>query len=176
MTLKSNIFARPLPALESFEIESYGTLGIPSGPVRFGFQVDLAPNILLQEVVFGLVEQSGNADDKPIGFAVRLDLQRGEVWDLANDSGLIGWVDQPIGYTIAGGDEPILLSLEIERVGSAFLPKLQIGGEEWLYPAIRSTAAVNLVALGGFKATPSNNLSPKEIFANPSVWCEENKK
>ena len=121
MTLKSAPLTRTLSALEPFDVANYGIVEVPSGPARFGFQVDLSPNVILREAVFGLIQQGSSDDGKSIGFAVRLDLERGEIWDLINDSGLIGWVDKPIGFSVAAGDEPVLLSLEIERVGSALL-------------------------------------------------------
>ncbi len=177
MIQKTTAPSSSLLALDSFDLLNYGTLEVPSGPVRFGFQVDLSPNAVLREAVFGLIQQGSSEAGKPIGFAIRIDLERGEIWDLVNDSGLIGWVDRAIGFSAAGGDEPLLLSLEIERVGSAFLPKLQIGGEEWLYPAIRSIAALDFAALAGSKASRnSSSIEPHEIFGNPSLWCEGSEK
>ena len=172
MSQKTSPISHPLLALEAFDMVNYGAVEIPSGPVRFGFQVDLTPHIHLSEVVFGLVQQSGTADGKAVGFAVRLDLDRGEVWDLVNDSGLIGWVDRPISFSASGSDEALLLSLEIERVGSALLPKLQIGGEEWLYPAIRSIAPLDFAAVTGSKSGKTGSIEPTEVFANPSLWCD----
>jgi hypothetical protein len=161
----------PLEAFASFDLANYGSIDAPVGPVRFGFQVDLSPHIKMNEAVFGLVHQS-NGVSKPVGFAVRIDLERGEIWDLVNDSGLIGWVEQPIGLAVAAGEEPLLLSLEVERVGSALLPKLQIGGEEWLYPAIRSTSAMEFTAIAGTKCRHSSELEPREVYSSPSLWCE----
>jgi hypothetical protein len=172
MSTQPSPITLPLPAFAPFDTVNYGTLQVPAGPVRFGFQVDLSPNVVLREAIFGLVQQNADAQGKSLGFAVRIDLERGEIWDLVNESGLIGWVEQPIGFSVAGGDEPLLLSLEIERVGSALLPKLQIGGEEWLYPAIRSVSALDLQAIAGCIGSPSATLEPSEVFSSPSLWSE----
>ncbi len=162
-----------LPGVEfdSFELLNFGSLEVKAEPVRFGFQIDLTPSVLLSQVAFGLMQKGG--DGTRLGFAVRLDLDRGEIWDIANNSGLIGWIDEPQNYLSAATSEPILLSLEIERMGSALLPKLQVGGEEWLYPAVRSLEAIEFVAVAGCSAAHAEGL---ELFSNAALWNEAVKK
>lgn len=158
-----------LPQMDSsdFEVLSFGEQCLPSTPVRFGFQVDLKVQPGLTEVVFGLVNANQNrAQTQPLGFAIRIDLERGEIWDVINDSGLVGWLEQPLASL---GNERILLSLEIERAGSALLPKLQIGGEEWLYPALRSNEAIQLAAVAGTNA----RVNAQDAFSNPTLWSED---
>lgn len=162
-----------LPGVEfdSFELLNFGTLEVPAEPVRFGFQVDLTPSVLLSQVAFGLIQKDDSGSR--LGFAVRLDLDRGEIWDMVNNSGLIGWIEEPQNYVSAATSEPILLSLEIERMGSALLPKLQVGGEEWLYPAVRSHEPLEFVAVAGCTAAHAEGL---ELFSNAAVWQEAVKK
>lgn len=162
----------PEAELESFDTLNFGTVSVPARPSRFGFQVDVTPTPGMNEVVFGLVQSpAGSRSGKPrLGFAVRVDLERGEIWDLVNGSGLIGWVETPLGC--AGSDRTFLLSLEIERIGSALLPKLQVGGEEWLYPAVRSTDALDFVAIAGCAGSTRDSAAHHSHLVKPSVWCE----
>lgn len=178
----------PDAEFEAFHLLNYGNVPAPAIPSRFGFQLDLSALKNVQEVVFGLVQSSpvrqgrdGGFDpvaafcveprEGRVGFAVRVDLERGEIWDLVNGSGLIGWIEEPVGWNEGEPQETMLLSLEIERVGSALLPKLQIGGEEWLYPAIRSTDAIEFTALAGCDQT--SQTAPIACFSNPTVWTED---
>ena len=170
MPLQAHTISLPDAEFESFELLNFGSVEVPAEPVRFGFQIDLTPSVLLSQVVFGLVQKGGKpGTPNRAGFAVRLDLDRGEIWDMVNNSGLIGWIDEPQGYVSAGSQEPILLSFEIERIGSALLPKLQVGGEEWLYPAVRSMDGMEFVAVAGCSAA---HLEGLELFSNAAVWSE----
>ncbi len=158
--------------LESFDLLSFGSQSIPSAPVRFGFQVDIQLHSSISEIMFGLVYPADFCRaEQPIGFGVRIDLERGEIWDVVNDSGLVGWLEQPLG-SAEGSQGTALLSLEIERTGSALLPKLQIGGEEWLYPAMRSIDALELTAVAGCRALPSRSAPAVQVFSRPTLWSE----
>ena len=163
----------PLTELEAFDLLSFGSQAIPSTPVRFGFQIDLQTHAGMSEIVFGLVNPAKPSRvQQPVGFGVRIHLDRGEIWDVVNDSGLVGWLEEPLGCT-EGSDGKVLLSLEIERTGNALLPKLQIGGEEWLYPALRSIDALELTAVAGCTALPGRSSPAAEAFSNPSLWAEQ---
>lgn len=158
-----------LPQLDSsdFEVLSFGEQCLPSTPVRFGFQVDLKVQPGLKEVVFGLVNATPAVRSKqPMGFAIRIDLERGEIWDIINDSGLVGWLEQPLA---GSSTDRVLLSLEIERAGSALLPKLQVGGEEWLYPALRCNEDLQLSAVAG----TNTRVNAPDVFSNPALWSEK---
>ncbi len=81
-------------AFASFDLVGFGTLEVPPHPLRFAFQVDISPKESPAQVMFGHVSQESNGGGKisSHGFAIRLDLATGEIWDLLNESGLIGMV------------------------------------------------------------------------------------
>lgn len=135
---------------------------VPDHPLRFGFQVDLVPQQTeATAVVVGLLDASPGSQR---GFAVKVDLQTGEVWDLLNDSGLIGWVERPMeGFS---DEEPMLISWEIEHYGSALIPKLQIGNDTFLYPALRYTEGMSMRTLTGGEGNVT------VAFLHPAVWRE----
>ncbi len=174
MSLQPSLISLSEAEFEAFEMLNFGRVAVPAEPVRFGFQIDLTPSVLLSQVVFGLVQEGHSAGRaNRVGFAVRLDLDRGEIWDVINNSGLIGWIEEPQGYISAASQEPILLSLEVERIGSALLPKLQVGGEEWLYPAVRCMEELEFIAVAGCSSIHSEGL---ELFGNPAMWSETPRK
>lgn len=162
----------PEAEFEAFDVLSFGSVTVPAKSSRIGFQIDVKAAQMQSQVMFGLVQPASKSRGMArVGFAVRVDLERGEIWDLVNGSGLIGWVESPLKD--AAADENFLLSLEIERIGSALLPKLQIGGEEWLYPAVRSQDSMELLAVAGCCDQASNPVDASGMLINPSVWCEE---
>ena len=158
------------PSLDTFEWVGFGTLSVPSKPVRFGFQVDVVPTAPYPEIAFGIVEREPSGGALGVGFAVRIDLERGEIWDLVNNSGLVGWIEHPLGLNVYSSEEPMLLSWEVERIGSVLIPKLQVGGEEWLYPSIRSVVPLELTAVAGCSAEQA---PPQDWFLHPALWQEE---
>lgn len=167
--------SKPLPIslvdsqFEAYELLNFGAVAVPAKPSRFGFQVDVTPSTSLNQVVFGLVEQqTGERGTARVGFAVRVDLERGEIWDMVNGSGLIGWVEAPLMANGTEKPESFLLSLEIERLGSALLPKLQVGGEEWLYPAVRSQEELEFVAVAGC----GGELDAEACLTKPTIWWD----
>lgn len=154
---------------ESFDVLNFGAISVPAKPARFGFQLDVSPSADLQQVVFGLMEKDETVPSgKRVGFAVRIDLERGEIWDIVNGSGLIGWVENSLGSNAEGKPESFLLSLEIERLGSALLPKLQVGGEEWLYPAVRSQDELEFMAVAGCGGA----VDSESCLTKPTIWWD----
>ena len=158
------------PSLESFEWVGFGKLTIPARPVQFGFQLDMVPTFNHPEISFGIVQRDPSNHSLKMGFAVRIDFERGEIWDLCNNMGLVGWLEQPYGNQGYSPEEPMLLSWEVERIGSALIPRLQVGGEEWLYPSIRSTEDLELSAIAG---CASDLIKPQDSFIHPALWLQE---
>lgn len=160
----------PEMAFASFDLVSFGEITVPEHPLRFGFQVDIVPEAEVnQQLIFALVSQNRGTEGraKTHGFAIRLDLKTGEVWDLLSDSGLIGWIDGPV--TRFTDEEPLLLSWQVEHLGAALIPKLQIGDEVFLYPALRYEEGMVMDTMAGTLAGKTATLS---AFMHPAVWRE----
>src|SRR5687768_15286449 len=123
----------PDSAFACFDLVGFGQVTVPEHPLRFGFQLDIVPANVPSHLLFGLVSsvRDGRGSARSHGFVVRLDLETGEIWDALNDSGLIGWIDSPQTLSRFTEEEPMLLSWEVEHLGCALIPKLQIGNEEW---------------------------------------------
>ena len=162
----------PEMAFASFDLVSFGSLTIPPHPLRFGFQVDIIPDTSPDHILFALTtqERSRSGLNGTRGFAVRLDLKTGEIWDLLNDSGLIGIMeDSEIFFSKFTDEEPMLMSWEVEHLGNALIPRLHIGGEEWLYPAIKAHDSLTMDTLAGGEGDKGSTMT---AFMHPAVWRE----
>jgi hypothetical protein len=160
------------PAFADFQVMSYGSLLLPDHPIRFGFQVDIVPSNCPSSILFGLISRdpvnSGCA--KTTGFAVRLELEMREVWDALNGSGLVGWVEHPLGLAGFTDEEPLLLGWEIEFHGQALIPKLVVADQQWLYPAIQCPNPIVMESIVGWKG--EWEADPRGIFLHPALWRE----
>lgn len=163
----------PDPAFSEFQVMSYGSLLLPGHPIRFGFQVDIVPHNCPPTILFGLISRdpvNGGAP-KTSGFAVKVDLQMREVWDVLNGSGLVGWVEHPLGLARFTDEEPLLLGWEIEFHGHALIPKLVVGEQQWLYPAIQCPEPVVMESIVGWQG--EWNSDPRALFLHPALWREQ---
>jgi hypothetical protein len=156
----------------SFELVSFGQINVPTHPLSFGFQVDVVPSqIQTSQILFGLVSRIRDESGKirSHGFAVRIDLETGEIWDMINGSGLVAWLDSPSTLYRFTDEEPMLLSWKVEHLGNALIPRLQIAGEEWLYPAVQSYAPMTMETMAGCTGPKDAALT---AFMHPAVWRE----
>lgn len=161
------------PAFAGFQVQSFGSLLLPDYPIRFGFQVDIVPANCPTSILFGLISRdpvnSGSA--KTSGFCVRVDLEMREVWDVLNGSGLVGWVEHPLGLAGFSDEEPLLLGWEIEYHGQALIPKLIVADQQWLYPAIQCPEPIVIETIVGWAGEWEQD--PRGIFLHPALWREQ---
>lgn len=160
----------PETAFASFDLASFGEILVPDHPLRFGFQVDIVPSQNpCQHIILALISRQTEIRDgvkHTHGFAVKVDLETGEIWDLLNDSGLVGWIDRPMdSFT---DEEPLLLNWEVEHYGAALIPKLQIANEVFLYPALRFTDGMIMDTVTGSET----GMGALTTFLHPAVWKE----
>lgn len=157
-------------ALRSFHLQSFGTIQVPTGLIRVGFQIDLSPPPPHGEILFGLLATRCMRPEDTHGFLIRIDFERGEIWDAGNDTGLLGWIDSdaPSASVHAGG-EPLLLSFELEKNGQALIPTLRVGREEWLYPSLCLSEGTLLSAVAGGDADNQHTYG----FQHSAFWHEE---
>ncbi|HCN28017.1 MAG TPA: hypothetical protein DIT64_04380 [Verrucomicrobiales bacterium] len=166
--------ASPLPNagthFSGFALVSFGELNVPGGPMEFGFQLDFVPDeIQARQLIFGLLCHSENSPDGEHGFAVRVDLTTGEIWDALNDNGIVGWVENPDKLERFSTEEPLLMSWRVEHLGGALIPKLHIAGEDHLYPSLRYEPGMVMTTVAG---TDGGLQSALNGFMHPAVWQE----
>jgi hypothetical protein len=160
-------------AFNGFTVQSFGSLVTPDHPIRFGFQVDIVPSQCPRIVTFGLVahEPANGGHPKTHGFAVRIDLESKEIWDLLNGSGLVGWLDHPGGLEAFTDEEPLLLGWEIDLHGQAMIPRLQLADQQWLYPTIHCANPATFEAIVGWSDDWHGDA--RSIFLHPALWREQ---
>jgi hypothetical protein len=63
----------------------------------------------------------------------------------------------------------MLMSWEVEHLGNALIPRLHIGGEVWLYPAIKAYDSLTMDTLAGGEGDKGSTMT---AFMHPAVWRE----
>jgi len=151
--------------LQAFRVRSHGRIRVRKVTQKFGFQIRVRDTVPHPSLIFGLAQVHNPG---PVArFVARVDLESGEVWDAADGGELLGDFDAA-AWRCREEDHP--LRWEIERCGSALIPRLHIGSEEILYP---SQLFPNE---GGFVAFTGHNLEdvdPRTIFSPGYVWCQD---
>jgi hypothetical protein len=148
-----------------FNLDGHGHFQVSSATRRFGFEITVNEMSGQPSVIFGISRADGEKSD--VRFAVRLDLATGQLWDAAHERGLIGVLDTT---PYPGREELGRISLrwQVERAGNALIPRLHVGGEEFLYPAVRLLEDAPFVAFVGHDAL---ELEGSAIFSPSHVWC-----
>ncbi len=152
----------------SGNLPACGQLALPDANCQIAFEIDIIPRECPPQVYFGLVEAERAGNQRLRGFVVRLDLGRGEVWDALNGGGPIGTLETgPLGLDRYDDEEPLLLSLRVDKCGSNLLPTLRIGGVTFLYPAFHSNNCKRLAAFSAV-SQPGRDAPPFCHF--PALW------
>ena len=131
----------PIPNLEQFQLEELGqTPPIENPNAEVSFKVDLEPARVTRRVVVGIQDESRNR-----GIIVAVYPATGEVCDLSNGGGVIGYLSQaPVSP-----NAPITCDLTLYRFGSNFVCSVRILGEIFLYPAFSLEGCTKLTAFVG---------------------------
>lgn len=141
----------------------YGSIEVTEVTNGFGFQIR-ACNPLSHPSLFLALTTPGDAP--AVTFAVRVDLESGEIWDIGNNTGMLGWLDRDL-WPNASEDYPLVLRWEIEHTGHSLIPRLLIGEEEWLYPSVAFPGDAQFTALAGHDM---DDAAISEIFSPGYVW------
>lgn len=99
------------------------------------FEIEMELRGVDQTLFAGFIQthwfNGGHAEATP-GIGMSIDPASGEVRDLLNDQGIVGYFESaPVESGITH-----FFCLETEKIGNVFLPKLTIGEEKILYPAL----------------------------------------
>lgn len=152
--------------LDQYTISQHGRVMVHEGTTSFGFQMRVENVDVRPSLVFALTTNKINDLGQ---FAVHIDLTTGEISDIANKTGVIGWLEQDI-YEAIDESHPLMLRWEVEHIGGALIPRLQIGDEEWLYPSVLFSGKAKYTAVAGYH-TPLNHAG--SMFSPTYVWCQD---
>ncbi len=130
-----------IPELNQFAIEELGqTPAVDKPNAEVSFKVDVEPARVTRRVVVGILDES-----RKRGIAVAVYPATGEVCDLCNGAGVIGY----LANTPLAPGVPLPCDLTLYRFGQNFVCSVRIQGEIFLYPAFSLTGAARLTAFVG---------------------------
>lgn len=130
-----------IPELSQFELEELGrTPSVDNPNAEVSFKVDLEPNRVTRRLVVGILDES-----RKRGIAIAIYPATGEVCDVTNGGGVIGYLSQaPLNPGV-----PVACDLTLYRFGKNFVCSVRVSGEIFLYPAFAMDGNATLTAFVG---------------------------
>ena len=135
-----------IPELNQFALEELGQNPLVENPkAEVSFKVDVVPCRVTRRVVVGILDES-----RKRGIAVAIYPATGEVCDLSNGGGVIGYLAKaPLAPGV-----PVPCDLTLYRFGQNFVCSVRIQGEIFLYPAFSMASSTRLTAFVGQEEAP----------------------
>lgn len=138
-----------IPNLQQFQLEELGQTPTVDNPnAEISFKVDVEPNRVTKRIVVGIRDESCNR-----GITVAIYPATGEVCDLCNGGGVIGYLSQA---PVSPG-APVACDLTLYRFGANFVCSVRIQGEIFLYPAFSLEGNTRLTAFVGQEGESEND-------------------
>ena len=137
-----------IPDLEQFQLEELGqTPAVDNPNAEVSFKVDIEPSRVTRRVVVGILDES-----KKRGITVAIYPATGEVCDVTNGGGVIGYLSKsPLSPGV-----PVPCDLTLYRFGKNFVCSVRIQGEIFLYPAFSMDGNARLTAFVGQESEDGN--------------------
>src|SRR4029078_8148344 len=104
-------------------IRSHGRIHVRKNTQRFGFQIRARDCVPHPALMFGIAQVE--SDHQRVRFAVRLDLESGEIWDAAHGTGLLGTLEHA-NWPSPDDERRLLLRWSLERARSVLIPPLHV--------------------------------------------------
>lgn len=139
-----------------YAVNRVDTAAVPEQRTTLVFECDLNHGVRDQKVFLGLMgtENLGIGANSP-GIGVAVDLQSGLVTDVVNDQGVLGYLENPPG----DAGEPVHVKVEVELIGRVVLPRIVVGADVILHPALFLDMHGGLSALLGTSVFPFGDAS-----------------
>lgn len=129
-----------VPSLEQYALQAVDEIRFNGDNEELKYSVQITPQSLTNRVVVALLDQRQQR-----GMAVAIYPATGEVCDVTNGGGVIGYLkDAPLNP-----QRPINCELNIFRFGKNFVCNAVIGGETFLYPAFSYSENAPMAAMVG---------------------------
>lgn len=130
-----------IPDLSQFSLEELGQAPSVDKPnAEVSFKVDIEPGRVTRRVVVGILDET-----RKRGIAVAIYPATGEVCDLVNGAGVVGY----LANTPLAPGAPVPCDLTLYRFGRNFVCSVRIQGEIFLYPSFSLSGAARLTAFVG---------------------------
>ncbi len=138
-----------IPELNQFVLEELGQTPLVDKPnAEVSFKIDIEPARVTRRIVVGILDES-----RKRGIAVAIYPATGEVCDLCNGGGVIGY----LANTPLAPGMPVPCDLTLYRFGQNFVCSVRVHGEIFLYPAFSLGGAAKLTAFVGQEANSGND-------------------
>ena len=130
-----------IPDLEQFQLEELGqTPAVEHHNAEISFKVDVEPSRVTKRLVVGILDES-----RKRGITIAIYPATGEVCDLTNGGGVIGYLSQtPLAPGVA-----VPCDLTLYRFRLNFVCSVRVQGEIFLYPAFSMDGNARLSAFVG---------------------------
>ena len=150
-------------------LQSHGKISVQERTLSFGFQIHARTPMPRPSIVFTLSQTSGETNRRPVQFGIRVDFESGEIWDIANKSGVLGFLEKDL-WPAQEGEYPITLRWEVEHTGHVLIPRLIVGDEEWLYPSLLFPGQSEFIAMTGHDLKGQDDSA---VLSAGYVWCQD---
>lgn len=138
-----------IPELNQFVLEELGQTPLVDKPnAEVSFKIDVEPVRVTRRIVVGILDES-----RKRGIAVAIYPATGEVCDLCNGGGVIGY----LARTPLAPGVPVPCDLTLYRFGQNYVCSVRIHGEIFLYPAFSLGGATKLTAFVGQEANSGSD-------------------
>ena len=131
----------PVPRLDQFHLHSVEQTCLSDEHTQISFSVELEHDQITQRVLVGLLDE-----DREHGACLAIYPATGEVCDLTNGGGVIGYLS--LSPVMPG--QSMHCELLLYKYGGNFVCSARICGETFLYPAFSMTDCSRLTALVGY--------------------------
>ncbi len=133
-----------IPDLAQFQLEELGQTPFVDNPnTEVSFKVDIEHSRVTRWIVVGLLDES-----KKRGISIAINHGTGEVCDLTNGGGVIGYLSKaPLNSGV-----PVPCDLTLYRFGKNFVCSVRVQDEIFLYPAFSMDGNARFTAFVGQEA------------------------
>ncbi|MEX2578225.1 MAG: hypothetical protein WD342_04140 [Verrucomicrobiales bacterium] len=137
-----------IPDIDQFQLEELGQTPLVDNPkAEVSFKVDIEPARVTRRVVVGILDER-----RKRGITVAIYPATGEVCDLSNGGGVIGYLSKaPLNP-----GAPVPCDLTLYRFGSNFVCSVRVHGEIFLYPAFALDGGTKMTAFVGQEKSDDN--------------------
>jgi hypothetical protein len=133
-----------------FAVDRIASAPLTPGRKTLALECDVHQGAESHRIFLGLMETESTGVSRCPGIGICVDLQTGLVTDVVNDMGVLGYLED--APTEANG--PLHVRLEVETIGPVAIPRLMVGNDVILHPALYLEAQDRLSALVGTSLNP----------------------
>ena len=152
-----------IPNLGQFHLNPLEQASIESSRSQVSFQVNVEHERMTQRILVGLLD-----DEQKRGAAIAIYPATGEVCDLANGGGVIGYLSS----SPLMPNEMIPCEILLYKFGRNCVCSVRVQGETFLYPAFMLDDPTSLTAFVGSESENPSDADPL-IWDNPLLSVSE---